>query len=380
MFFAVIILMPKSSRKLSTVIVWLLILMSYIPVLTIFAMKDESRIFTYAITAFWIAVFHLLRLPDISLPSLKHKKLVSYLILACLSVIAFLINYVYFGFSINTNLIDLTKVYGVRVKYGEANAPLAGYFFNWQAFILNPILCAIFVLRKRCLWAALIVVFQLYLFSTTGHKTYLFTIPLALALMWASGHKNPLAYIAIGFTVLTLLGMLSYLLMGDVIIPSLFPRRVLFIPALTYFLYYDFFSEHDLLYLSTQRIFRLFLDYPYDVSTPHLIGGVYYNQPKMGVNTGIVGDAYMNFGFLGLILWSVLLAAVLKLADSCSKGRDIRIGIVAIAAPIVALTNSALLTSLVSHGLLLAFMLLYLMPKNRAPIASSGRWSLIKTS
>ena len=40
LLFIIFTLMPKSSKKLSNVLVWLLILLSYIPMLTIFAFKD----------------------------------------------------------------------------------------------------------------------------------------------------------------------------------------------------------------------------------------------------------------------------------------------------------------------------------------------------
>ena len=83
----------------------------------------------------------------------------------------------------------------------------------------------------------------------------------------------------------------------------------------------------------------------------------------MSANTGIVGDAFMNFGFIGLALWGILLAIILKLVDSCSKRVDFRVGVAAIAMPTMSLVSSALLTCLLTHGLLLALLLLYLLPK-----------------
>ena len=50
LLFIVFLFMPKTSKKLSSIMSWLFILLSYVPMLTIFAFKDESRIFTYAVT------------------------------------------------------------------------------------------------------------------------------------------------------------------------------------------------------------------------------------------------------------------------------------------------------------------------------------------
>ena len=359
LFFVIFVLMPKSSKKLSNILVWLLILLSYIPMLTIFAFMDEARVFMYAVTAFWVVVFLLLHMPSVSLAPLKQSAIVRYSLFICLGVIVFLMLYKYLGLSFS---FDLTKVYDVRSGYVGVAIPLAGYLFMWVGYIVNPVFFAVFIRKRKWFPVALIVVLQMLLFSVTGFKMFLFALPFVLALMWIVTRRNPLAYMGIGLVGIVVLGMLSYWLVDDVWISSLFTRRTLLVPGQMYFLYYDFFSEHDFVYLS-HSVFRFFLDYPYHVNPPYLIGETYFNKPTMWANTGVVGDAYMNFGLIGLALWSILLAVVLKLVDTCSKRVDSRVGVAAIAMPAVALTNSALLTSLLTHGLLLALLLLYLLPK-----------------
>ena len=361
LFTVIFILMPKSSKKLSTIIVWLLILLSYIPILTIFAFKDESRIFTYAVTLFWISIFLLLHAPRINFPSLKESKIIRLFLLISLSTLVFFTIYKYLGLSFK---FDLTKVYDIRTQYVQTKIPLAGYFFNWMGYVVNVAFFALFINKKKWIFAALIAVLQLLLFSATGNKTFLFALPFALALMWIISRKNPLTYMAVCLIAIILLGMLSYWLVDDVWIISLFTRRVLFVPAQLTFYYYDFFSAHEPVFLS-HSIFRFFLNYPYPLGPPHLIGEVYFDKPQMAANNGIIGDAFMNFRFIGLVFWSTLLVIILKLVDSCSKGKNIKIGTAVVALPVIALTNSALLTCLLTHGLLLALLLLYLLPKEQ---------------
>ena len=174
LLFVVFTLMPKSPKKLSNVMVWLLILFSYIPMLTIFALKDESRIYMYAVTVFWVVVFLLLHIhiPTItSLPLLKQAKTVRYSIFIGLSIIVLYMIYKYLGFSFN---FDFTKVYDIRARFVKVKIPLAGYLFNWSAYIVNPVFFAIFIQKKKWIYTAIVIVIQLLLFSATGNKIFLF--------------------------------------------------------------------------------------------------------------------------------------------------------------------------------------------------------------
>ena len=360
LLFIVFALMPKSSKKLSNILLWLLVLLSYIPMLTIFAFRDEARIYMYAVTTFWVAVFLLLYMPSVSLAPLKQSGIIRYSLFVCLGLIVFLMVYKYLGLSFN---FDLTKVYDIRSQYREAHIPLAGYLFNWMAFVVNPVFFALFIRKRKWFLVALIVLLQVLLFSVTGLKSLLFALAFVLALMWVIRRRNPLGYTAIGLSGIVILSMLSYYLIDDLWISSLFTRRVLLVPAQLSFLYYDFFSKNDLVFLSASRLGSS-MSYPYPLPPGNLIAEAYYGRPATNACTGVVGDAYMNFGLIGLALWSVLLTIILKLVDTCSKRVDLRIGIAAIAMPAITLTNSGLLTNLLTHGLLLALLLLYLLPKD----------------
>ncbi|PKP62048.1 hypothetical protein CVT91_00820 [Candidatus Atribacteria bacterium HGW-Atribacteria-1] len=360
----IFILMPKTSKKLSNIIVWLLILMSYVPMLTLFAFMDQPRSYMYAVAGFWVLVFLLLKLPGISILSLKksQSKIIYYSLFVGLFIVVFFLIYKYIGFSIN---FDLTKVYDIRSNYVESKVPFAGYIFIWMANILNPIFFVLFLIRRKWINLGLIIFLQILIFSVTGLKTFLFAIPFVLALIWIVTRKNLLFLMVSGFSGIVSLGMISYWLIDDIWISSLFTRRTLLVPAQLSFFYYDFFSKNQFTFLSQHRIFRIFLDYPYYLNPPHLIGEIYFNRPEMGANNGIYGDGFMNFGFIGLVLWGFFLVILLKLINSISKNKDIKITIAAVAMPVISLTNSAFLTCLLTHGLLLSLIVLYLLPKER---------------
>jgi len=363
MLFIVFILIPKSYNKISNIAIWLLLLMSYVPMLSLFGMANEPRLYMYSVTLFWILIFLFYRtIFKISLRSIKKAQsiIILWAIFIIFIIIDFVLIYRYLGFSLHFNL---KQVYNIRAKYVSKNISFSDYLFNWSAYIVDPVFFAIFWIKRKWIFVTLIVVLQLLLFSGTGMKSYLFAIPFVLLLMWVVKCKYPFSLVSISFAGGVIFGMFSYLLINDRWITSLFTRRTLFVPAELSFYYYDFFSKHGFLFLSSQRIFREFFKYPYKLSPPHLIAAVYFNNPLMSANNGIISDAYMNFGFVGLVLWAVIVVIILKLIDNFSSGKSSIITIAAVAMPVMFLSNSTLSTSLLTHGLFISLILLYLLPR-----------------
>jgi hypothetical protein len=361
LLFIIFILMPKSTKKLSNVLIWIMVLVSYMPMLTFFAFTDAPRAYMYAVSGFWVLVFLLLYvpMPKVALPSLKQGRVIRYAIFIGLGTVVVFLIFRYLGISFSLDLLD---VYEVRSEYIAAGIPLGGYLIPWMGKIVNPIFFALFLRQRRWLLVALTIVVQLIIFSATGHKGYLFILPFVFALIWIIQRKNPLLYMGLGLFGVVLAGWLLSSLADNYLVSSLFTRRTLMIPGQLSFTYYDFFSQNDLVYLSASRL-GFFASYPYQIAPPYLIGGVYFGAPTMNANTGITGDAFMNFGFFGLVLWGVLLAVILRLIDTCGRHVDLRLGVAVIAAPALSLTNSGLLTNILTHGLWLALLLLYLLPK-----------------
>ena len=364
LLFIIFVLMPKSKEKLSNIMIWLLILISYVPMLTLFAFMNQPRAYMYAVTGFWILVFLLLKLPVVRFNPIKkiQSKIIRYFIFIGLSGTVFFLIYKYLGIAFN---FDLTKVYEIRRKYVQTGVPFAGYLFTWLAYLVNPIFFALFLVKRKWIWVGVVTFLQILVFSVTGLKAFLFVLPFVLGLIWVVSQKNPLVWMGAGLSVVILVGMFSYWLVDDLWISSLFTRRALLVPAQLSFFYYDFFSQNHHTFLSQHHLFRNFIEYPYSLMPGNLIGKVYFNNPRGNACNGIYGDAYMNFGFLGFILWGIFLTIILKLIDSFSKNKDIRVTVAGIAMPVIFLTNCALLTCLLTHGLLLALILLYLLPKKK---------------
>ena len=362
LLFLIFVIAPKSYKKISDIVIWMFILLSYVPMLVLYAFMNKPRTYMYAVSGFWLFVFMFRSLPNISIPQLKQSQslIIRTFILIFLPAVAFFLIYKYLTFSLNFNI---EKVYEIRAEYLKTKIPFAGYLFNWVAYVINPILFAHFLVKRRLLFLVLTIALQIFIFFNTGCKTFLFALPLVLCLMWMVTQTSCIVYMALGLSGVIILGIFSNWLINDEWILFLFARRTLLVPAQLSFFYYDLFSKDGFLFFSCHKIFRSFLEYPYDVSPAHLIATRYLHRPECNATVGMYADAYMNFGLVGLILWSILLSAFLKFIDSCSKRKDLRIVIATIAMPVIVLLESPLLTSLLTHGVFLALLVLFLLPK-----------------
>jgi len=86
-------------------------------------------------------------------------------------------------------------------------------------------------------------------------------------------------------------------------------------------------------------------------------------------NVGYLGDAYGNFGLLGMLLFSAILGVALRIVDSVGSPLPSYFVAAAISMPAIALTQSALFTSMSTHGLIPAMLMLWVF---RALVRNSG--------
>ena len=221
---------------------------------------------------------------------------------------------------------------------------------------------------------------QLLVFSTTGFKSVLFSSALlaALALTLRSGGRRFGPWLMGG--ALLLLGGTWLLdqLTGQIIFTSYFVRRLIVTPGFMAGLFFEFFSSHPKALLGHSVLAPL-VDYPYAATPPYVVARAYFGR-DFSVNANLWADGFANFGFAGIFAFTLLLALVLYLFDALAAQRGLRQRLAIaylLALPAFTLANSALLTSLLTHGIAFAFLLLYTLPPGLfAPRASARRWPL----
>ncbi|KYZ76423.1 hypothetical protein AXX12_08290 [Anaerosporomusa subterranea] len=356
------IILPVDGSKFYSFVLGLFVIFSVIPHLTIYGLSDQSRVWVYTIESFWVILSLWFRKSVFAFRVYKiysTKEFNAILLLGgliCLEYSVFVL--VITG---SFNLFDLTKVYDVRMAYKNLQLPFVRYILNWTALVIIPLLVSYFLTKNRLFYCLLMLGMQFLLFSATGNKSYLMSIFFVLAARKIVEHKRSIVYLSNSLSAILIASILSFYLFDDEWLSYLLSNRPFILPAKISFEYYQFFSQEQLVFLS-HSIFSSFVNYPYSLEPMYLLGQIFYNNERVAANTGMVADAYMNFGFLGVLLVLVLFFFVLTLIQVLISQKDMKIAIGAILLPIFFLFEAPFLTAFLTGGLGFAILILFLLP------------------
>lgn len=366
------IFIPKQSDKISNTTLQLLFLMMYVPFSSFFGMTKNSLEWFLIFSLFWLIVVYLLNLKfsfKIIKPPKKSTQKNVFFTLLFFVIIVFVILFYKVDFKLN---FDIYAVYDIRAEKLTESIPLAGYFVTWTAKVFLPFLLVYSILKikpRLNFQTIFILVLFFIIFSITGHKSYLFAVPMLIGSILLLRTSNFYLTTLTVLSSLTILGVSFYMAFGSVDILTLLVRRTLFIPAQISFYYHDFFQDNHV-YLSN-GIMSPFFNYPFDAEPPFLIGEHYFSKPEMSANNGIISDGYMNFGIIGVIIYSIILVIILKLLDSLTLNKNKYILWPLIFLGVKSLIDGALLTSLWTHGFFLAIFLCFLYPLENKTIENT---------
>jgi hypothetical protein len=212
---------------------------------------------------------------------------------------------------------------------------------------------------------ALAAAMELRIYGITGLKSALFVVALVVPLYVLLAVRRRRLFglsAAVAPTALILGSFVVDQLTTSGLATSLFVRRTLVLAGQLVADYYDFFSRNPT-YALSRSIFKSFGPGPYDIDPPNLIGSVYFGNSSVDANASIWADAFANFGIAGILVFTMVLCLVLFVLDSVAFERDLRItGAIAGLLGLV-LSNSALFTTILTHGIWLAIVLILLMPR-----------------
>jgi len=361
--------MPIELKRPSQVVYWLLYLLVLVPscLVPTYALDDQST-GPLILAAVLVAVFGLTgmiySIPLLPLPRMRLRSYEFNVILTILSLTCYAAMIASFG--LHFRFVSFEDTYSVRAQYQDvlSQAPtLVAYAIGWQAWVINPLIMALGLRSKRMSWVLAGVGGQFAIYSITAFRSMLFSAGLLLYLLWAMrSHKAFGPRLALTWTAIFAGTGLSLFYGYGLMAEALVGVRMTALPGLLTGYYYEFFSTHPQVHLG-HSIFKSFVAYPYAVEPPFLIGALYFHSASNDANANIWADAFANFGYTGILCFTLLLALLLWLYDSMAvNSRDLRVAMMAIGLPAFALANGALLTSLLTNGLLLAMLLIYLTP------------------
>jgi hypothetical protein len=360
--------MPIKLERPSQVVYWLLYLLVLVPtcLVSICALEDQSR-GPIILACCLIVVFALTglvyRLPLLPLPQIHLEAYEFGVILILLSTIFY--GFLFSSFGFHLNFFSFEDIYSVRAQYQNTldQAPtLVAYAIGWQAWVINPFVMAMGLRWRRPSWVIVGVVLQFVIYSITAFRAMFFSAAFLLYLLWAMRSQMAFGVRLVTSWTAIFAGASVLQFFGYALTPAaLVVMRMTALPGLLTAYYYEFFSSHPYALLG-HSIFKSLVDYPYAVQPPYIIAFTYFHTSTMESNANLWADAYANFGYAGIIIFSLLFAVVLWLFDSMAFGRDKRLAALVIALPAFALANTGLLTALLTNGIGLTMLLVYLMP------------------
>lgn len=369
------------NNKLSGEIFFIFFLISVVPFTSMTAFLAFGYAFVLANTVFWLLLFGFSRLFDwekrparLSLDGIRIEGDFEIIALALLLFLTVLfISGRYTGFRFN---LSLTNVYELRSEAKSFSMPtLLKYVFSWSR-MLNSIIVAYFIRRKKWMFVGLGILIQLLSFGIDGSKTTLLLLlaTVAISLLPRFTFCTLNKWILTSFFALALAATMLGIFTSSIMPVSLFVRRMMFLPVQLESFYYDFFSTHvpDFYRQSFMRHFGLTSPYP---SIPYMIGDVYLHE-QTSSNNGMISDAMANLGYAGILIFPLLCSYVFGLLDRSARGLDHRICITVALYTAVVLTNSFLFTVLMTHGLILTMIVLALMRRDRGRGITGGASSL----
>ena len=372
--------LPSRLTRPSQIALWLIYLIGYIP---------SSLVMYYVLEADLpeLAPFTLVLLAGMAILGAMDRVTRTYWIVPVHTSVAgfsrFLaiaaiatIGYIAVTVGINFQLPDVLDVYDTRATFGDAvgaSGTILAYIVVWSVNVVGPLLIAIGLRRRRLLLVGLGIVLELVIYGITGFKTALFSAVLVVGLVvLLSARPRPsAAWLAWVTAALMIAVSVTDRLNGSIVATSIFVRRVIEVPALVTPRYFDYFSDHET-YNLAHSFLRSWLRPPSQLSPPELIGSLYFDVATWA-NGGIWADAFANFGFAGVPLFAAILGGVFWLLDVVADRTDLAItGSVAGILGVI-LTNTALFTTLVSHGLGLAILVFALLPRreDEAPASTT---------
>ena len=358
-FILVYLVLPKDADKPSSIFLQLHFIIMIIPMLTYYSFTNDAGIFMLLNIIFFSMQCIVLRvIPNVKIAKIKGSQKALKWIIVPISFFVY-ISMIRANGMPSLKALNVLNVYDIRrhVKYPF----LMGYLVNWQAKIINPFLITIFYAEKNKKMIIVPTFMQLFIYLITGHKSFLF-IPLAILIVIKIIEHKDFFLISTFMAAVGTLGVyLLYVIFDILLVGSIFIRRFLFLPAKIKFDYYDFFSKNEFLYFSQGILGKIIGKKSlYQINAANLIGYLYYGNVDTNANTGYLADAYANMGVLGMLLITILLIIIFMFIDSfsISINKETVIGLSLFS--ILSLNNGALLTSLLTGGLLLLLVILYL--------------------
>jgi oligosaccharide repeat unit polymerase len=330
-------------------------LFSFIPISIIYFSSDKPFTPVLACLIFFFTVFSFSKI-SLQLVFLRisqiDKKIIAFLIL----ILSWIICIVLFKFQFNLTNFLIDNIYDVREEFVVKNTGIGIYVFSILSVAVLPTVTLYGLSIKNFTIVGLGMLLFLYLFLVGGHKSTIVTM-LIVVIFYYLGNTSHKIIFRLFFGLLLIIGLFYFFTAREEnsVILDILLRRSFFTPANILFHYFDFFNDTKL-HLS-HSIFKAFSTYPYNLPPARMIGLTYMGSELWNANSGVIADGYMNFGIVGIFIYSAIVGFIFLLIKSMRAGVII-IGLIFVQLQLI--MEAFLTTWFLSYGLFVFLFLCYI--------------------
>jgi hypothetical protein len=305
----------NKSKFLFSVYV-LLLLFFFIPNAVMYSFSNIERGPVYSNFMF-VTIFFIVTRIKISIVHIPIPKKYTRILLVSIAIVLALPIFIVYKFNINVNTLLLKDIYTTRTSFSLKETALNKYIYNWEVKAIIPSLLVFLLIHKKQLQALFVFCLLIYLFLISGNKIVYMTSIITLFFYFiGNNYESKIRFFLIGILmmlivlpIIDLFILNSYLLRGTIVM------RTFYFPALLNHCYFDYFKDISL-FFSENNPFSLFLKSPLNEKSAILISKVYFDNSDMYANNGLVSDGFMNLGYLGVILLSMLFSLIFLFFNS----------------------------------------------------------------
>ena len=235
----------RDKEYVSYKITLILLCFSYLPTIILYAYMDAPFILLfllyYCILVVGVSVIPPLEIRDGGRGT-RLKRCILLLIVAVLLCNELFIWAKYAGFHLQ---LDLDSVYETREEAKTYSIPrVMGYLHSWSR-TMAPFLALYFLNKKKKASVVLMLFCQLIAFFIDASRLVLFSIILCLGLYFILKRgRSFIRFIPAGLSGISIACLLERPLIGTILLSSLTVRRMMFMPSLLNYMYYEYFTKH----------------------------------------------------------------------------------------------------------------------------------------
>ena len=348
------------GERVSDYLAYLLYLNALVPGLVIGALADFDNYYFVVFILAYMTVFASLRyLPplaigDVRFGRLTEKRFVALLFVGTLGLWIFL---VYRLGGVDVRTLDILGVSAIR---NEIVVGTSGYLGAWLSSVLIPVLMVYAAYYGKKALLVISIAMQLVFYASSGQKTVLFSVVLVILVVVLARTKRWYGGLPIVYSLMLAVADLIYMMYKDVSAIAIINVRLFAMPAVISNRYVEFFQANPYLRFSEGLIgTSLGIPYPYTRSIGYVVAEN-YGLMNDNENTGFISDAFSNGGLVAVVVISLLLVIILWYVDGLTRGsRNLGFYACLLAYPMTMLSNGSLLTVILTQGLFLLLLIVF---------------------